>query len=545
MARPANPAALFHLHPDNRHFVSDVTEEGELGLEVGFHVASVPSRPNVSGVHVSLEIHPDTLVVLLSTRSKRASSVAVRVEAKTADKPGEAPPPAPGLALRPGETVEGDCVLSYGVIYTVTIAGHHFRLVWRDEDPLSFRKQAIEHYTAAMERQVQGNVRSRFLPTEPDSEAHTWHNTRIHTAKPPPVKETEAAPRVRIGGGQFGSIYRVAEDINGHAFAVKVIHLHKYPDPEQARALAHREINALKRLKHKNIIKCLGCAKWDTNDPEVFMPLRLGSLTNLVKVPDRNKVELPDDQLSGAVLEQMLSALDYLDWHTMCHCDVKPDNIVYYWLLGVGREKVYTFQLADFGLANYRQHAQTYCGTGFYIAPKIQDGAFPQSPKMDVWSLFATIADIHPQFKFPPENAQSYHRHILPAIRAAALTVPRLAPMVRENPVYRPSAAQMLVAPPEGRGLTTTRGTVPPMPELPTSQAVFRVGHPRDGPEIACWPLSLGPSPARNFPSRPQQAQSPGHGVKQPTDAAAFGLVNPITGRAPNWLDDSDLLRRP
>jgi hypothetical protein len=27
----------------------------------------------------------------------------------------------------------------------------------------------------------------------------------------------------------------------------------------------------------------------------------------------------------------------------MCHRDVKPDNIVYDWVLGVGAEKVYTF----------------------------------------------------------------------------------------------------------------------------------------------------------------------------------------------------------
>jgi hypothetical protein len=31
----------------------------------------------------------------------------------------------------------------------------------------------------------------------------------------------------------------------------------------------------------------------------------------------------------------------------MCHRDVKPDNIVYYWVLGVGAEKVYTFQLVQ------------------------------------------------------------------------------------------------------------------------------------------------------------------------------------------------------
>jgi len=279
MPLPANPATLFHLrplndlarqaldHPDNRRFVS-TSFLGDLGLEVGFHVASAPGRvmarlgrdadlilpqPNVSAVHVSLEIHPDTLVVLLSTRSKRASSVTVQVDTRKKVKPGEASPPAP--APSSAEAVEGDCVLSYGVKYFITIAWHRFHLIWREGEAPFLRELAIQKYKEAMQRQAQGNVRSRFLPTEPDSEAHTWHNTRIHTARPPPVKETSSAPRVWIGGGQFGEVYRVAEDLNGHAFAVKVINLQSYPDPEQARALAHRDIKALERLKHVSVAR--------------------------------------------------------------------------------------------------------------------------------------------------------------------------------------------------------------------------------------------------------------------------------------------------
>jgi hypothetical protein len=57
------------------------------------------------------------------------SLVAVRVEAKIAAKPGKALPLVPRPAPRPGETVEGDCVLSYRVIDTVTIALYYFRLV--------------------------------------------------------------------------------------------------------------------------------------------------------------------------------------------------------------------------------------------------------------------------------------------------------------------------------------------------------------------------------------------------------------------------------
>src|SRR4051794_8282072 len=46
--------------------------------------------------------------------------------------------------------------------------------------------------------------------------------------------------------------------------------------------------------------------------------------TGLVKT--RDTAELPDDKLSVMVLEQMLSAPDYLACNHVCHRDVKPDN---------------------------------------------------------------------------------------------------------------------------------------------------------------------------------------------------------------------------
>jgi serine/threonine protein kinase len=205
----------------------------------------------------------------------------------------------------------------------------------------------------------------------------------------------------------------------------------------------------------KHIIEFLGHDKWESPEPEIFMPLRPGSLRSLVKSTVRRWT---DDQLSMAVLEQMLSALDYLSCMNICHRDVKPENILYY-----DTSDNITFQLADFGLANHSHLAVTKCGTGNYEAPELypEYGQFAQSPKMDVWSLFATIADIHRKFNFPPIWAKTY-ADVLRAVRAAALEEPDLADMVRENPNDRASAAQLLVLHFGGRGLSTPRAQVPP-----------------------------------------------------------------------------------
>jgi serine/threonine protein kinase len=106
------------------------------------------------------------------------------------------------------------------------------------------------------------------------------------------------------------------------------------------------------------------------------------------------------------VLEQMLSVLDCLSCNDMCHRDVKPENILWY----STESGDYTFQLADFGLANYGRFAMIKCGTGYYETIELHPeyGRFAQSPKMDVRPLSATVIDTHPSFSFPPVQARTY-----------------------------------------------------------------------------------------------------------------------------------------
>ncbi|KAF2457520.1 kinase-like domain-containing protein [Lineolata rhizophorae] len=486
MAGNVNARTLFHLvpvnqathnallHPDNNHFVS--TSAKGPGLEIGFHVPSMsrgrvmtrlgrdadlilPGR-DVSAVHVAFEIHPETHVVLLSVRSKRSSTVTVSNEG------------TPGA-----QQISEDCVLVYGICYKIRVTSYMFNLLWRDAKTVeSLRELAVEGYRDSLLRLQ--NVRSRDRPTEfTDSELHSWHNTRLHTARKVLFREAEGAPRVLIGAGAFGAVYRAVDFESGNPFAVKVVRLDTLPDTkvEHARAALHREIKALEQLKHENIVECLGVAKFDTNNPEIFMPLRRGNLSLLIKNRER---QCSEDKLCSQVLEQMLCALDYLADRGLCHRDVKPENILYWQNTA---PEIYSFQLADFGLVNHQQNATTFCGTGFYQAPELYDvDRFPQSPKMDVWSLFATIIDVHSKFTFPPRDARNYY-DVLQAARAAVLLAPELADMAREDPAHRASAAQLLVAHFNGRGLTTRRAAVLPIwapPSAECEQTVLGGGDP-------------------------------------------------------------------
>lgn len=157
MAQSPHPNTLFHLvplndlsrqalhHPDNRRFVSPILV-GLLGIEVGFHVASVPGPDiaklgrdsdlvlpghNVSKVHVAFELYSKTHLVLLSVRTTRVSPVIT----KTCD----------------GKERQGNRVLSYGIGYKIKFAGYKFSLVWRGTDPAPLRVLAIRDYQAALQ----------------------------------------------------------------------------------------------------------------------------------------------------------------------------------------------------------------------------------------------------------------------------------------------------------------------------------------------------------------------------------------------------------
>lgn len=117
-----------------------------------------------------------------------------------------------------------------------------------------------------------------------------------------------------------------------------------------------------------------------------------------------------------------------------------------------------------FWLVNHQNLAASVCGSLLYMAPEAFYRTHAQSPKMDVWSLFVTIADILHAGGFDGRVCNTYE-DILGSVRAAAATLPGLSPMARETPKMRTSAAQMLVEFFNGEGLSTARSQIAPISE--------------------------------------------------------------------------------
>lgn len=262
------------------------------------------------------------------------------------------------------------------------------------------------------------------------------------------------------------------------------------------------------------------------------MPLREDSLTSLVKTKPITDYR----QLCLDILGQMLSALDYLANNNLVHRDLKPDNILYYTLPNDGSLH---FQLADFGLAHHRSLAKTFCGTGYYQAPELWPEKSkvyaPQSPKMDVWSLFATIVAVDSRFKeFPPRVSD--YSSVLSVLRAKASQSSFLEPMARLHPDRRASAAQMLALCFDGKGLTTPRSKIPPI-EPQAKEDPQESPSPAAGPRTSQTRNDDGKTRQRREAATPPLVVYPPRHLRNPSlPSKPYARMPPATARGGNFI---------
>ncbi|KAI9759979.1 MAG: hypothetical protein M1840_002756 [Geoglossum simile] len=184
-----------------------------------------------------------------------------------------------------------------------------------------------------------------------------------------------------VGRGQFGVVYEVINVSTGSVYAGKEFY--------RLNQMTDREVGVVKSVSHDHIVRFVDF----TNElrPLLVMEyLRFGNLEN-----QHGASRLTEEEMVQ-VLNQVLSALDYLHGQGYAHRDIKPENIL------VKSRSPFIIKLGDFGLAREDTDFLTLCGIAKYMALEIwgRDDGFgklcierPYTHVVDIWSLGVIILE--------------------------------------------------------------------------------------------------------------------------------------------------------
>lgn len=214
-----------------------------------------------------------------------------------------------------------------------------------------------------------------------------------------------------LGSGSFSTVKEAVRKSDGSQFAVKIIDSNKFYFNEKAKQGFKREIDILKKLDHKNIIKFSECIEEEGKIYIVTELMKGGSLLGLIE----RKNGLPEIE-ARILFKQILEGIKYLHDRNITHRDIKPDNILleiekcsnyddsYSQSLETANDFKVIAKISDFGLAkNDNYGLQTVCGTPQYLAPEIMNESSSNNfydSKVDCWSLgvvlFQMISNLLP-----------------------------------------------------------------------------------------------------------------------------------------------------
>ncbi|MGE0550192.1 MAG: serine/threonine-protein kinase [Kofleriaceae bacterium] len=208
-----------------------------------------------------------------------------------------------------------------------------------------------------------------------------------------------------VGEGGFGQVWR-AESDDG-VVAIKVLH------PELVRSMDaltrfRRELEAIERLEHPNVVRALGHGSLDDGRPYLVLEFVEGpSLRDVI----HDRGALPPHEVL-AILEPLCSALEVAHGAGLVHRDVKASNVIMASEAGALRPV-----LLDFGLVKLVDQvgpgltsSRSMLGTPAAMAPEQMKGE-PVGPWTDVYAVGLLTFHMltgQPAFGGSPGVVQSY-----------------------------------------------------------------------------------------------------------------------------------------
>ncbi|KAK4110869.1 kinase-like protein [Canariomyces notabilis] len=278
-----------------------------------------------------------------------------------------------------------------------------------------------------------------------------------------------------LGKGSLGRVSKAVDLASGEVWAVKEIVKETKGERENDRwrDILLREVNMLRLCHHENIVQLESCQILRSSlSYQLFFRLYKGNLYDLI-YDDRCEISPTGAPPSywNTLIQQMVSALEYLHGKEIIHRDIKPSNIMYDQTTDSAGP---TFYLGDFGLSMTRDAISEELpggGTPFYNAPELRERGHV-SPASDIWALAVTLGETRrywsctdsetdtsfwsrrlaqfgcnmADYNEPESKAERWTHRILTFARHCS--IPNImAQMLSESPSNRPTAAELKLIP--------------------------------------------------------------------------------------------------
>jgi len=180
----------------------------------------------------------------------------------------------------------------------------------------------------------------------------------------------------KLGAGGFSEVYTVMRKSDQTKYAAKIIERKRLKDNMSNLEL---EIGILKAIDHQNIVKLI-----DHIEEKKHIYLILTLITGGELFDRILEVGYYSEKSAAALVQQILSAVNYLHSRQIVHRDLKPEN-----LLMLNECADSPVIISDFGLSAYvtdENQMRQSCGTPGYVAPEILLKRHPYNEKIDCWS---------------------------------------------------------------------------------------------------------------------------------------------------------------